>query len=264
MSFKVEFNLEEKIILSKYNIVFLNNERKYIYYDYSKFIYEYGVPTFFSCDDFLWNGNDWKSLLEEFANWFIVKTNYNKDVFLKMKLSSNNKSIFTIIKESNCYGPLVNATYIRGNPTSAMQVWRKILDLVSFLSDDIKKNIKVYIHYPSAVEPEKVFTLIWKKEIKMFRNYLSELGYKSEAIEKQINIIKILNSVYKKISPNYYFFIIDRKQDLSNALSRIKKSHNLLNHYQLNYNQIFPIIENIVDFKKELYYENVSFLKNKI
>gem|GEM_PF-2389711 len=39
-----------------------------------------------------------------------------------MKLSSNNKSIFTVIRESNCYGPLINSIYIRGNPKSAMQV----------------------------------------------------------------------------------------------------------------------------------------------
>jgi len=54
VSFKVDFNLEEKAILTKYNVVFLDNERNYIYYyDYSKIIYDYGTPTLFFCDDFL-------------------------------------------------------------------------------------------------------------------------------------------------------------------------------------------------------------------
>jgi len=39
-----------------------------------------------------------------------------------MKLSSNNKPIFTTEKEINSYGPLINSLYIRGNPTAATQV----------------------------------------------------------------------------------------------------------------------------------------------
>jgi hypothetical protein len=250
-SFKVDFTDDEIKILKKYNLTISNNERNYVYTYYNKdSIYDWGVPTVFQCHDFAWKGSSWKALLYDFSFWY-SQLNPSSDDLLNMKSSFSKQGIFSKIQKTNYIGPLNHGLYINGNHTSN-HMWWTIVDLISYLNDDFKSNTFLYVHYPSAVEPKEIVNLIWSKEIKMFQSYLNNLGYSTEKVSEYIENVKKLNTIYRKITPNYYLFIVDREYDLYNAVSRIKKSELFLmkqNIYTLTLN-------NIIDFKKEIYYDD--------
>jgi hypothetical protein len=255
MTLLVKFDYSEIKILEKYNVDFMNNERLYVYFnDNKQFVLSGGSIARFECDDFNWKGSSWKKLLEDFSNWFIKKSGKSTDDLLLIRFSSNGKPIFSKTKESNCYGPLINNLFVHGNPSTSNLVWRKILDLVNLLPGNFKTECKGYVHYPSALEPEEIYKLIWRKELRLFKDYLHSLKYSLLNVEKQVETVQYLNTKYRKISPSYYFFIIDRKADLYNAIYKLKLKTN-----ELDYGKLLPVIENIVSFKKDIYYEDAFY-----
>ncbi|HHX69420.1 MAG TPA: hypothetical protein GX708_15420 [Gallicola sp.] len=250
MTFYVEFTEEERKILKKHNIVIINNERNYIITSKDDVnINISGSPTKFKCGDFTWEGLFWKDLLISFATFVVSNTNLTEEELLKVNFESNDKNIFSKRKKSNHYYLKTAKIYINGNPTIGNLVWKKIIQLSILLKKELQDYCEVYIHYDSAQEPREVIQVIWNKEIRMFLRYLQRLRYNKEEVLRQGKMVSKLNSVYRKLSPNTYFFLIDRKEIMSRAISRLKSTMSIE-----EYKPYASLIENISNFKKELYY----------
>ena len=132
-------------------------------------------------------------------------------------------------------------------------MWWQILELLKNLSDETKDSAFVKIHYPSAVEPEEIIKFIWKKEIDAFKKFI--VDKKLGESEKIIESVKKLNTIYRKRYPNWYLFLIDDMQDMSNAFSRIRKMQSFLK----NTKEFNSTLGYIIDFKKLLDYDDFDF-----
>lgn len=255
MSHYIVFSKEEEKILVKNRLVIQNNERNYVFTGNDDFIIlDTGTPTFFSCQDFSSSSRSWSHLLTSFTDWFLEKTNLSTDELLKINFDSNDKPIFFEKQQTNCYGPLKNGLYVNGNPTSANLVWKKILFLAGLISEDTRKSCIVYIHYPGRIEPKEITDLIWIKEMTAFSKHLTLMGYNYASVKKQLENVKILNSKYRQIRPNYIFFTIDRPTDFSNALSILRR--------QIPKDfipEFIPLLNNIAGFRKEVVYEDKNY-----
>ncbi len=175
-----------------------------------------------------------------FIDWFLIEYACENEKLLEIKLSFSNEM------KTNYIGPFKNNLYVNGNH-SGTHMWWQIIELIGLLNREIDSDANLFIHYPSFVEPPDIVTLIWKKEINLFKKYLSDIGYKSDVIEKFVNCAKKINTLYKSITPNYLFFTQDRLSDVYNSISRLKQ----------RYNYLFK--DNFLDFKKEIFYEDISF-----
>lgn len=255
MSHFITFNSDEEKIFAENRLVIENNERNYIFTGTDdSIILENGNPTFFACEGFTSFARSWKELLTLFADWFLENTNLTNEELLYTNFVSNGKPVFLSERQSNCYGPLKRGLYVNGNPTSANLVWKKILFLAEMISIETKESCLIYIHYPSMIEPKDVTNIIWVKEMTAFTKHLMFMGYNNSSIKKQIENVKILNSKFRQNRPNYIFFIIDRPVDFSNALSLLRRQipKSFIPEY-------FPLIENIISFRKEIVYENKNY-----
>jgi hypothetical protein len=255
--FKVVFNSEEKQLLFKHNIL-INNNLRYYLFDEREDIPVHGVPHQYIVENFEYKGTSWKSLLISFGNWFIKKCDDVSDyIYLKNRFQ---KAIFSRVAETNFAGPLENGLYINNN--LGVKSWQQIIDLLNFL--DIQNKGIVVVHYPFQRENEEIGKLFWKKEINLFYRYLLGLGYSKELALKHIFNVKKLSVIYKEgkksISSWYgvmdvsnpFFITADSKQDLSNAISQIKGFKGYKEEFSTT-------IENIMDFKDEMYYENKNY-----
>jgi hypothetical protein len=257
--FKVIFNSEQKKILEENNILINKNERFYLF-DETKSIPAHGVPRRYDVDDFKYEGTSWKTLLIDFGNWFIQKRecNYNY-VDIKNRFQ---KKIFSIEMETNFAGPLDNGLYINNN--LGVNSWQQIIiDLLTIIN--IKDKGVIVVHYPFQRERVEIGKMFWLKEANMFYRYLLGLGYSKEMALNHIDILKKLCLIYKEgkkiinswyggatYVSNSYFLTADSKHDLSNAISKIKTLSGYIDEYQ-------STIENIIDFKNELYFEDKNY-----
>ena len=253
-SFRVTFTQDEVEIFKKHELIILNNERNYKYSYYKrKHIFDWGVPTKFRCYDFYWEGKSWKNLLIEFALWYI-SLGFNVETLTNIKSSFSKQYIFSYSNKTNHYGPLNNGLFINGNRSST-HIWWTLTDLIDNLDEKHKTNTVLLVHYPSAIEPKEIIKIIWDKETKMFINYLISLGYSETIAYEYLDNVKRLNNIYRKVTPNYYFFVIDRKIDLFNAVSKIKKNE----LFMIKEKNFTLTIENVIEFKKEIFYEDCCF-----
>lgn len=253
-SFRVTFSEDEEETLKKNSIRFNKNERNYLYYGSKrKIIKDFGVPMELDSEDFKWFGSSWKKLFEDFCNHFITIIPDFK-VLLTMNPDFSNKKIFLREKITNSIGPLSNGLFIDGN-RSPTHIWWSIIYLSELITSDYANSLILYVHYPSAIEPKEIIDIIWKKEIITLHNYLNAYGYNREKIDSVINSVRNLNKIYREKTKNYVFYLIDRKQDLSNAISYIKKT----NLYQQNARDFDICFEHITTIKSELLYPDFTY-----
>jgi 5-methylcytosine-specific restriction protein B len=258
-NYKVEFASEENKLLKKNMIIIENNERNYVFTQsdrQERRIGGGGVPNNFQCLDFVWKGSSWKSLMADFTCWYLSLNKLTKEQYIEQKSSFSKQSIFSTTRKTNYLGPFMHGLYINGNHT-ALHMWWQILDLVNLLDNENKKSTMVRIHYPSAIEPKEIIEMLWKKEIGLFRRYLADLECSSEETRVLIEQVKSLNSIYRKDAPNYYFFLIDRKQDFSNAVSKIKN----MSLFQKSETEYLESLKKIIDFRRKLVYDDFYYYK---
>jgi len=255
--FKVVFKSEEIKLLLSHNIL-INNNLRYYLFDERDVISIHGVPHQYMFEDFEYKGTSWKSLLISFGNWFIQKVDeVSNYIHLKNRFQ---KAIFSMVAETNFAGPLENGLYINNN--LGVNSWQQIIDLLHFLK--IENKGIIVVHYPFQRENEEIGKLFWIKEVNMFYRYLLGLGYSKETALKHIDNVKKLSMIYKEgkksISSRYgsiyvsnpFFITADSKQDLSNAISQIKTFKGFKEEY-------LTTIDNIMDFKDEMYYEDKKY-----
>lgn len=257
--FKVMFSDDEIKILENHNILIINNSRYYIFTEKDS-IPIHGVPHYYRVEDFEYIGTSWKSLLLEFGNWFI-KHDFNIVDYVDIK-SRFNKVIFSKTMETNFVGPLDNGLFINNN--LGVLAWQQIIDLLSYLNIDNKEVI--VIHFPFQRENHDIGKLIWIKEVNLFYRYLLALGYSKENAMMHIENLKMLCKIYREgkkrhsswygttFVTNPYILTADSQQYLSNAISQIKRFEGYKDEY-------IPTINNVLDFKKDLYYENRNYSK---
>ncbi len=256
MSYDIFYDTNDILVMDKYNLVIKSNERNYLYKFRDRkvnWINSGGTPTFFKCLDFEWNGSSWKSLMTDFTEWIIDKLGYLDDGFINIKSSWSKQMVFSRDKKTNYLGPFKYDLYINGNHT-ALHMWWQILDLVELLPNDEKIDTYVLVHYPSALEPREISKMIWKKEIISYKQFLLDRDFSNDQIHHAIESVKRINVIYKNDTPNYYFSNIDRKQDMSNALSRMKR----MDVYLKESHQLGTYLDLFVDFKKQLKYSDYS------
>lgn len=256
LSYDIFYDINDVLVMDKHNLVIKSNERNYVYKFRDRkvnWINSGGTPTFFKCLDFEWNGNSWKSLMTEFTEWTIDKLGYLDDGFINIKSSWSKQMVFSRDKKTNYIGPFKYDLYINGNHT-ALHMWWQILDLVELFPNEGKLDTYVLVHYPSALEPREISKMIWKKEIINYRQFLLDRNFNNDQIHHAIEAIKRVNILYKNDTPNYFFSNIDRKQDISNALSRMKK----MDVYMKESHQLGAYLDLFVEFKKQLKYADYS------
>lgn len=254
--FNVIFPKEDIEVLKENNIIIKNNERFYIF-DEHDFIPKYGVPVYYKIEDFFFNGTSWKDLIFGFGNWLIKKIDITKYININNRFGKN---IFSKTKEINFIGPLENGLYINNN--LGVKLWQQICDLLDLIGIENKGNI--FIHYPFHRESEEIGKLLWKKEVKLFYRYLLGLGYNKDDAMNHIENLKKLCSIFKdgtkkhiyldlfEYVTNPFILTVDSRQDLANLISKIKK-------FKLYKDEYYSTLENIVDFKNELYYKNMNY-----
>lgn len=255
-NFSIKFNNEEKQILQKYCMVIDNGERSYIYRLTNRdlnWVKSGGVPSYFSCLDFIWSGTSWKSLMTDFIVWYTLKSGFSNDKYLEIQSSWSKQSIFSEEFRINYLGPFKNKLYVNGNHTS-LHMWWLILDLVDMLVDPGRLETYVLVHYPTALEPKEVSELIWRKEVTLFKEYLSDQDYSEQQIRVMVENLKRINTIFKKVAPSYFFTHIDRRKVLYNAISKIKKTRRYIAK-EFEYRET---LEKFVDFKKKLNYDNYN------
>jgi len=257
--FKIEFEPQEKLILKKYKMLIKNNERLYLF-DSNDNIPVYGTPRKYDVHNFHYEGNSWKSLIFEFGNWFLDQT---RSLSISDYLEINKgfiKSIFSINQEINYIGPLNNGLFINNN--LGVFAWNMIIYLLDYLN--INDKGIVYIHFPFSREYKEVATLIWIREVKLFYRYLRGLGYSENSAKVHIeNLKKMVLLYYNNNSvglsytnsmdiTNAYFPIIDNRLFLSTVISKLKKYQGYTSSYHAT-------LDNLVTFKKEIYYEDENY-----
>lgn len=254
--FNIRFSHDEKISLEKYGLIIENNERNYLYTTKdrkSNLVNGGGTPTYFKCIHFEWTGSSWKQLMIDFTRWIIEKLNFTEEELLHIKSNWSNQTVFSKYERTNYLGPFKYGLYINGNHT-ATHMWWQILDLADLLDNEQKNHTCVHVHYPSAIEPDEIIKLIWKKEIQNYKKYLFRQKMSANKILESIEVIKVINRIYRKEMPNYYFSNIDRKQDISNALSRLKR----MDEYVRESSKLSEHLGLFVEFKKQIKYENIK------
>lgn len=255
--FRVDFTNEEIDILCKYNVIIKGNERNYIYRE-NDFIPEYAVPVYYEIYDFSFTGTSWLTLIEEFSEWFIYNKTDSLDL-LSLK-NRNNKNIFSNVKRPGFSGPLSNGMYIVSN--YGVRSWQLIIDMLNHIN--IKNKGHIIVRFPFHREYTEIGNLIWKKELKIFFKYLRLLGYSKERALTHLEVLLTLSKAYKKHKrkvdslgfvldiTNPYILTVNSKYELSNMISTIKRFSEFKKEY-------IPIIENMIDFKNELYYKEKNY-----
>jgi len=255
--FKVLFNEEELGILERNKVIIRGNHRYYLFSEKDT-VPLYGVPHYYQINDFAYKGTSWIRLLLEFGNWFVLQQN-NLEFCLDLKYQ-NQKKIFSKSQETNFTGPLLNGLYI--NNTLGVKSWGLIIDLLNFLN--ITNKGYIIIHFPFQRENPEISRLLWIKESNLFYHYLIAVGYNQQDSIGHIKTLEKLCLIYKMQKRtnhkllgyvdinNPYIISADSKTDFSNAISQLKKSKDYSDKYH-------PTILNLIDFKSEVYYEDLNF-----
>lgn len=255
--YKVSFSDKDTQILNQNNTIINNNYRSYVHYGSNRKhrVKSSGIPTYFECKDFKWEGSSWKTLMSDFADWFLTKTKFNYEEIVKLRTQFSNQEVFSYINKTNFLGPFKNQLFINGNHTS-LHMWWQMLELLNTLDKEYAKDAYVIVRYPSAVEPKENIQIFWYHEIKLFQIYLKKENINNP--KKYLDGIKVFNTIYRKRYPNHYLFLIDNKQDMVIAVSRLRK----FEFFQKNEKIYSEVLSTMLDFKKKLIYPDFDFRKN--
>lgn len=253
--FDIKFNNKEIEILKNNKIIIIDNQRYYLY-DKNDKIPRFSVPYLYSIADFNYEGNSWTKLLLDFGNWYSDKYENNFDL-IQLK-NSYNQPIFSLTKEINYIGPLKRGYYI--NNKLGSNSWTQIADMLNLVN--YPEIGIILIHFPFQRESLSVTDMIYYKEKSLFFRYLLGLGYNLSKVKEHIENLNELNNIYYKIKfketknnqpiSNHKIITASNKLDLSNAISQIRTS----NFYS---SKFYPTIENLNDFKSEVYYDNRNY-----
>lgn len=253
--FDVRFSEEEIRLLKHKKIMILENQRYYIY-DKNDYIPRFSTPFFFRFHDFHYQGKNWTDLIFSFGNWYTKKFDYlDNIIFLE---NSFDQRIFSANKDINYIGPLASGYFI--NNKLGSNTWIQIIDMLKHVG--YSDGEIIFIQYPFQREDSKITEMINKKEQSLFYRYLIGLGYNLNDVKKHIENLIELNWIYNKVKyketknnqpiTNNKIITACNKAELSNAFSHIRLSKYFKEEF-------YSTIENLSDFKSEIYYENRNY-----